>query len=368
MSRYLRIPLLVLALILIGGAILFLQRTSSTPEEATVGQEDSDTPALIGLADWINSEPVTLRSLQGKVVLLDFWTYTCINCLRTVPYLQGWYEAYADDGLVILGIHSPEFNFEKKLENVGMAVADLGVTWPVALDNDRATWRAFKVRGWPTKIILDREGNVQFQQAGEGGYSAWEERIRSLLAEGVPELELAEAPALEEPDFGQYQGITREIYGGFFRRPVFGLQPYIGNPEGYREEAHEYTDSLGKVTGSFYLHGLWRSEAESIIHARDSEGYEDYISTLYFAGEVNTVIRPLSDDPIQIRVTLDEMPVPEEARGADVYWDEDAQWTFLTVKEPRMYRLIDEAQRDIHELRLYPSTATFALHAYTFGP
>lgn len=145
--------------------------------------EPYDAPELVGLQEWINSSPTTLAELRGKVVLIDFWTYSCINCVRTLPFVQGWYDTYKDDGFVVLGLHAPEFAFEKVPENVRQAVNDRKLTYPVALDNDFTTWRAYKNRFWPAHYLIDKNGQVRRTHFGEGEYAETETAIRALLAE-----------------------------------------------------------------------------------------------------------------------------------------------------------------------------------------
>ena len=140
-------------------------------------------PPLEWLNGWINSEPIRSDEYGGKVVLLDFWTYTCVNCIRTLPYLKEWHDKYADEGLLIVGVHTPEFDFEREYENVSAAVAELGIEYPVAQDNIRATWTSYRVQAWPTKYIFDGNGFVRFYHRGEGRYAETETVIRYLLEE-----------------------------------------------------------------------------------------------------------------------------------------------------------------------------------------
>lgn len=140
-------------------------------------------PEFVGIVQWLNSEPVTLASLRGRVVLLDFWTYSCINCLHTLPHVRDWHEKYATRGLVIVGVHSPEFDFEKSKENVRQAVARERVTWPVAMDNNFETWEAYQNRFWPHKFLIDRNGVVRYDHIGEGAYLETEMALRQLLSE-----------------------------------------------------------------------------------------------------------------------------------------------------------------------------------------
>jgi cytochrome c biogenesis protein CcdA/thiol-disulfide isomerase/thioredoxin len=148
-------------------------------------------PQLTGLTNWINSKPLTLKQLRGKVVLIDFWTYSCINCLRTLPHVKAWYQTYHDKGLVVIGVHTPEFAFEHVPSNVRSAVRQLGVTYPVALDNDYGTWNAFRNQYWPAKYLIDRRGNLRYYHFGEGSYDTTEARIRTLLGENSGMLPVA---------------------------------------------------------------------------------------------------------------------------------------------------------------------------------
>ncbi len=163
---------------------------SSTPasvpaENRRIGDELL-APELRGTGAWINSEPFTLASRRGEVVLIDFWTFSCINCKRTLPYLKSWHEKYADSGLVILGVHSPEFNFEKDIANVQEAVEEHGLLYSIVQDNEFSTWRAFSNRYWPTKYLIDKDGYIRYVHIGEGRYEETEQWIRDLLEEPGP--------------------------------------------------------------------------------------------------------------------------------------------------------------------------------------
>jgi len=140
-------------------------------------------PEFSGISQWLNSEPLTMEGLRGDVVLIDFWTYTCINCIRTMPYLRDWNEKYADRGLTMVGVHTPEFDFEKITDNVVAANDELGVVWPVAQDNDFRTWRSYNNRYWPAKYLVDANGVIRYRHFGEGAYEQTEHHIRALMAE-----------------------------------------------------------------------------------------------------------------------------------------------------------------------------------------
>ena len=151
---------------------------------STGGRIGDCAPEFMGTQEWINSDPLTLDNLRGNVVLIDFWTYTCVNCIRTLPFLQEWYDRYADEGLVIVGVHTPEFEFEKIFDNVVEATKDEEVVWPVVQDNDFAVWRSYSNRYWPAKYLIDQAGVIRYTHFGEGKYAETEEMIRKLLEEG----------------------------------------------------------------------------------------------------------------------------------------------------------------------------------------
>jgi thiol-disulfide isomerase/thioredoxin len=210
-------------------------------------------PELAGLQEWINSDPLTLASLKGKVVLIDFWTYSCINCVRTVPYVQGWYDAYKDDGFVVLGLHAPEFAFEKVPENVHKAVTDRKLTYPIALDNDFTTWRAYKNRFWPAHYLIDKNGQVRREHFGEGEYNETESAIRALLAEtGAKNLgEMTTAAS----DFPIARNQTPETYIGIERADGVVNSNYAAGTQNYALPA-----SLALNTWA--LGGVWNISDE----------------------------------------------------------------------------------------------------------
>ena len=166
-----------------------------TPTDETSVPPEADgalAPELVGTQEWINSAPLKLEELRGQVVLIDFWTYTRVNCIRIFPYLKIWHSKYADDGLVIIGVHTPEFRFEHELENVQEAVIDYSIGWPVVQDNDYQTWQAYDNRGWPAKYLIDKDGVIRYGHLGEGAYDETEHWIRNLLEEAGADLSIVE--------------------------------------------------------------------------------------------------------------------------------------------------------------------------------
>ena len=363
-------------------------------------------PELAGISGWISSEPFTLESRRGNVVLVDFWTYTCVNCIRTLPFLRSWHEKYADAGLVILGVHTPEFRFEKLRENVMDAVDSFDIRYPVAQDNDYETWRAFDNRFWPSKYLIDRDGLIRYFHAGEGSYDETEQAIRELLAEagadlaGIsPETEAPPASYLEpgepdEPDGPRSTHIrlpaltgppdvrlTRELYAGYERNHAALLSqggeqafsasyflPYVFHREYYADQDTEvlYSDPGGHRNHYIYIQGLWLNRKQSLVHARETENYEDYVAIRFFASSVNAVMAPANGEAFPVRVTLDDRPLKSEEAGADVMFDERGN-SFVLVDESRMYGLVEIPDFRAGELRLASNSPGMGLFAFTFG-
>src|SRR5690606_3790628 len=232
-------------------------------------------------------------------VLIDFWTYTCVNCIRTLPFLQSWHEKYADTGLTIVGVHSPEFDFERSPENVERAAEELGVTWPVALDGDMETGGAWAHNVRPAKYLVASEGPVDCVHFGEGDYEETERAIREALTTAGQDVSAipaggVEAPALD-PDV---EGITRELYGGY-ERNFHARGVYAGQEIYYEGPARtsEYEDPGEYRNHQWYVHGLWTNEREAIVHARETRDLEDYLRFPFVARSVNVVMHPALTGP-----------------------------------------------------------------------
>jgi cytochrome c biogenesis protein CcdA/thiol-disulfide isomerase/thioredoxin len=213
-------------------------------------------PEFAGISQWINSGPLTLQQLRGKVVLIDFWTYSCINCLRTLPHVRAWYSAYRRQGLVVVGVHTPEFAFEHVAGNVRGAVRRLGVEYPVALDNDYATWNAWQNQYWPAKYLIDRRGHLRYYHFGEGGYDTTEERIRTLLGESAGALPVAARLSDPTPTIPT----TPETYLGYRRLQRFPQGRYT--PQRFRDYRFP-AQPLGQDELAYA--GSWRVNPENIV-------------------------------------------------------------------------------------------------------
>ena len=341
-----------------------------------------DAPELQQTGGWVNSEEFTLAGMQeeGKVVLVDFWTYTCINCIRTLPYLRVWHEKYADHGLVILGVHTPEFKFEEEYDNVVEAVGKFALEYPIVQDNDFGTWRAFNNRYWPAKYLIDHNGKIRYAHFGEGKYDETEQKIREVLTEAgydVSDITTETNPgppvasaALEAESASD--GQTRELYAGYERNYGTllsgGVPPYVLHEEYYMAPDKEvmYTDPGEHRNHFLYLQGLWLNTSESLIHARETMDLEDYIALRFVATSVNAVMTPGAESPYDVVVYLDDGPVPEERAGKDIMYGPDGS-SYIEVDESRMYFLVDQEEFASGELRLASNSPDFSLFAFTFG-
>lgn len=302
-------------------------------------------PELIPGGQWFNSQPLSLKELRGKVVLVDFWTYSCINCIRTLPYLKSWHEKYSNDGLVIIGVHSPEFAFEKDADNVTRAIADFEIKYPVMQDNDFATWRAYGNRYWPAKYFIDKDGRIRWTHFGEGEYEESEQVIQTLLAEtGV-------SIADNKSNLPEYQVFARtpELYLGYARIE------YLASPEFIKKDQPQIY-SLPSLLPDDYVayQGSWTVTKE---YAKAEAGSS--LELNFEAKEVFLVMRPMNGEG-KVKVVLDGKIVEAEA-GSDV------ENGLVTVDQDHLYRLINLTTPGRHRLRLEFVDNNTALFAFTFG-
>ena len=337
-------------------------------------------PEFAGTQEWLNSEPLSLDALRGRVVLIDFWTYTCVNCIRTLPYLQSWHQRYAEDGLVIVGVHTPEFEFEKRLDNVRQATIDEGVAWPVVQDNEFSVWRSYGNRYWPAKYLIDHTGVIRYRHFGEGKYGETEEEIRKLLGESGAAADMSSMPLPSDQarDLGYLsQGgrITPEIIIGYkwatTRGGVGQQETYLqaANAHFRNEEGQEFffTAPEKLETNLVYFNGFWQINAESAEHGRETSGYADYIALKFNSRSVNAVLTSESGEPYRVRLTLDGEYLTAENKGADVLLGPDGE-SYLLVDTPKLYKLVENPDyTQGQELRMAADSADFGLYSFTFG-
>lgn len=346
--------------------------TPPANEFAIIGQPERfqlEDLSLIGLDGWINSEPLELSSLAdaNSVVLLDFWTYTCVNCVRTFPYLKAWNDTYADYGLVIIGVHSPEFEFEKSFENVQDAVLRYGIEYPVALDNDKATWDKYGNHFWPSKYLITVAGDVVLRHFGEGGYDEFESSIRAELENAGRDLTAVPRVNVVEPDRSEMaHTITRELYGGYSNNYLSdGL--YAGQDAYYAapDSTVDYVDDGTRRHGQFFLDGPWENRESSIVTGSVTEGANASMAFDFFATSVNAVLGT-EGSSVRVIVELDGLPVSESQAGADVIWDDEGN-SLLIVSDARLYQIIELPEFGKHELVLKTDSEGLALYTVTFG-
>ena len=311
-------------------------------------------PDLVGITGYINTSPEELKAtMKDKVVLYDIWTYSCINCIRTLPYITVWNEKYADNGLLIIGIHSPEFEFEKDINNVKTAVENYGIKHPVVLDNDMKTWKAFENRYWPRKYIADSEGYIRYDHIGEGGYAETEKIIQQLLEErsqllGVNVVAAQPLVDLEEHKFLMSQ--TPELYFGY--KFAFGRNQ-LGNSEGFNPDqivAYSIPDKLQE--DYFYLEGQWQNFDDRMKLVSEN----GKIVLPYFAKSVNIV----AAGQAELQILLDGTPIKPEDAGTDM------QGELVHISDERLYNIISTREAASHTLTIIAKPG-FEIYTFTFG-
>ena len=315
-------------------------------------------PELTNVNGYINSEPITLADLRGKVVLVDFWTYSCINCIRTIPYLNAWYEKYADNGLVIVGVHTPEFEFEKDYNNVKAAVEKFDIKYPVAQDNEKGTWEAYENRYWPRKYLIDNEGYIRYDHIGEGAYAETEKVIQSLLAERTQYIgaNVTIDQSISNPESSQsvnFDSInTPELYFGY----EYSRAP-LGNSEGYKpDQVVNYTvsDDTKIVPNRIYLAGEWKNNADHM----ELQSEVGRIVLSYSAKAVNIV----AGGKGELHILEDNSPLDDSSSGTDI--SEDGT---VKIDGQRLYNVVEHEEYGNHQIAIDVAGRGFQIYTFTFG-
>lgn len=335
-----------------GGAMMAAANHRDTlPIEGTL-------PPLEGAVQWLNSPPLTAEALKGKVVLVDFWTYSCINCLRTLPYVKAWAEKYRDQGLVVIGVHAPEFAFERDVSNVTKAMKDLGITYPVAIDNAYKIWRAFDNQYWPAHYFADAKGQIRYHHFGEGDYAESERVIQQLLREAGARnvaggLIQADAKGVQQaPDMNEVQ--SPETYLGFQR-----AENFISTGTLATNQVANYPAAGNLALNHWTLEGQWNVGGQQAT--LDQPGGR--IVYRFHARDLHLVLGPGADGkPVRFNVTVDGQ-APGDAHGTDVAPDGSG-----TVTEQRLYQLVRQpgAVQD-HTFTIEFLDPNVAAYAFTFG-
>lgn len=334
--------------------------TRPAPVPARDLRVEGRLPSLAGATGWINSAPLTPEALRGKVVLVDFWTYSCINCLRTLPYVRAWADKYKDAGLVVIGVHSPEFAFEKNPANVRRAVKDLGIGFPVALDNDFAVWRGFDNQAWPAFYFVDAQGRIRHHQFGENRYDKAEQVIQQLLAE---------AGQADKTHAGLVAPLGQGTQAAPGAEPAQSGETYLGHARAHgfaspggiaRDRAKAYESAGSSLrTNQWALGGDWTVEAERAVlnHADGRIAYR------FKARDLHLVLGPAADGkPVRFTVRVGGQP-PLADHGADT----DAQGHGV-VDAQKLYQLVRQAsggRERLFEIEFLDAGAQ--AYAFTFG-
>ena len=309
-------------------------------------------PSLGKAKGWLNTKPLTGADLTGKVVLYDFWTYSCVNCVRSIPHVRAWYQRYGPDGLVVVGVHSPEFDFEKNPANVAAAVKRLGVDYPVALDPNMTIWNEFGTQYWPEEWVADKSGHLRYQSIGEGDYTQTENVLRELL--GVKK----SAPRAAPPSSGDLgappapnQNITQETYLGLERGSV--AQP---GPMTYPPLPTVPPNEAGLV-------GSWDGTDQYV----QSSAPGATVVLSYQARSANLVMSVAKNTPpVKVVIQLDGQPIPVADRTDQTQVDAQGQ-TYVTVSTPNLYQLVLSPGLETHTVRLIAQSPGLQAYSFTFG-
>jgi thiol-disulfide isomerase/thioredoxin len=315
-------------------------------------------PELARISGYINTDPVTLEDLRGKVVLVDFWTYSCINCIRTIPYLNAWHEKYTDDGLVIVGVHTPEFEFEKDYNNVKAAVEKFEIQYPVVQDNDKGTWKAYENRYWPRKYLVDNEGYIRYDHIGEGSYAETEKVIQSLLSERAAYIganvtideSISKPENTQSVNFGRID--TPELYFGY----QFARAP-LGNLEGYKpDQIVKYTiaENATIAPNKIYLDGEWKNNADHM----ELQSEVGQIVLSYSAKGVNIV----AGGSGKLYISEDGSILTDTSRGLDV-----SEQGAATIDGQKLYNLAMHEGYSDRQIVIDVMGRGFEIYTFTFG-
>lgn len=329
--------------------ILKGNKSLNVPVSNDLFNANTPAPDFVGITKWLNTDkPLSIHNLKGKVVLVDFWTYTCINCIRTLPYTTSWYEKYKDKGFVVIGVHTPEFEFEHDTNNVLAAIKMYNIHYPVAQDNSYATWNNYNNQYWPAEYLIDANGNIRRVHFGEGEYDKTEQAIQQLLKEAGKN---ASMPLVNIKDQTPTQQLSPETYLGSARMQYYYPSGSVGNG------TQNFTLSNNLSDDSFSFGGKWSVTDENAI-----TGTNSVLNYNFYADKVFLVLRPGSSTNAKVKVFLDNNLVDNSNAGTDVQNGE------VAIDSDRLFNLIDlKGKTGRHILRLEFEGSGIQLSAFTFG-
>jgi len=344
-------------IILIGITSLYLFYTEIDLKKNTNNQLETENkdllkkaPALKGMTGVLNiSENDLEKLIQNNVVMYDFWTYSCINCIRTLPHLTAWDDKYRDEGLIIIGIHTPEFEFEKNSDNVLTAVKKFGIEYPVVLDNNKEIWNSFENKYWPRKYIADAEGYIRFDHIGEGAYNETEETIQKLLQKNNEKITMVDSVDIKEYEHSTLR--TPELYFGY---KFANNRNHLGNIEGFNlDKVIDYKLPKEIMKHNFYLEGQWKNNEDGMKLISNS----GKIILEYHGKQLNIV----ANGNTELEILIDGKKVPNQISGNDLNESK------VQIFEPRLYNLIESEDGESHVITIIIKEPKFEIFTFTFG-
>lgn len=351
---YLLVFGIICLIIIAAGLSVFLLNKSSSQSISLASLKDyGPAPNFQGTSGWVNSAPLNISQLKGKVVLVDFWTYSCINCIRTIPYLNAWESKYGNNGLVIVGVHTPEFQFEHNYSNVETAVQKFGIKYPVALDNNYSTWDAYGNEYWPADYLIDANGIIRYKSIGEGNYNQTEAAIRTLLVSAGYAIPSNITELNSTVNFSQID--TPEIYLGWDR----AREP-LGNKEGFSPNMTvNYTPTNLTYENAVYLLGSWYNSPDSMIAVNNSK-----IFLIYKARNVDIVADSINGTA-NITVMLDGKNLNQSYLGSDTHLVDGA--AVANINGSRLYNIVSAPSYNGWHVLEINASRNFQIYTFTFG-
>jgi thiol-disulfide isomerase/thioredoxin len=336
---------------LVTNQLNILKGQSPIPVQESTGLFNADIPApdFTGITNWLNTpKPLSIKDLKGKVVLVDFWTYTCINCIRTLPHVTAWYNKYKDDGFVVVGVHTPEFQFEHDTGNVEAAIKMYNITYPVAQDNNYATWNAYSNEYWPAEYLIDADGQIRRTDFGEGQYDQTELAIQTLLRNAGQNVNTTLTGVPDQTPTGT---VSPETYLGTARMAYYFPNGTVSNGD----QTFTLSDNLSP--NSFSFGGEWNVASADATTGKNAE-----LNYNFTANNVYLVMNPGTASPAKVKIFIDGKPADSTNSGSDVING------VVTVSSDRLYNLINlKGDSSFHILKLEFESPGITLFAFTFG-
>jgi len=331
----------------------------SPPVQASADDESGVT--------WINSQPLTMAGLRGKVVMIDFWDPTCINCIRTFPFNKRWWERYRRDGFEIIGVEDPEFDIARSLDHVREAVKRFGLPYPILVDSQFQAWRAYNSHSWPNRFLIDAQGIIRYHIDGEGYDGEFERAIQQLLKEAHPGISFpaGDASADEDVMAPPCGDTTPEMYVG-----DWSGHGTLANPEGYHDgKTIHYQPQNSVEDGRCLVSGRWETDKNGMIYRGKHKGGgpgEDRATLRYHARELYAVMNVSHGHPSRLYVMQDGRYLTAANKGIDVQIDSQGR-SYIEVREPRMYYVVQNPEVGSHTVELFPTGSGLTLNSFTFG-